>query len=148
MAAVIIFPIWEKADAAEGQKFVLDTFYWQEFNQTEDAPNSWTLQVTKPTYYLSGVAAVVCLIALYSIFQYKNRTTQIKFGALNAFMMMLFIAISTFLIYQGESRIGMDSRGTFKPGYFLPLAGMILNSLANRFIKKDEDLVRSVDRIR
>ena len=62
--------------------------------------------------------------------------------------MMAYIALATYFIYHGESKIGMETRGIFKPGYFLPLGAMILNSLANRFIKKDEDLVRSVDRIR
>ena len=61
---------------------------------------------------------------------------------------MAYIAAATYLIYKGENSLGMESRGLFKPGYFLPLGAMILNSLANRFIKKDEDLVRSVDRIR
>jgi hypothetical protein len=62
--------------------------------------------------------------------------------------MMAYIATATYFIYQGETELGMDIRGMFKPGYFLPLGAMIFNSLANRYIKKDEDLVRSVDRIR
>jgi len=148
MAAVIIFPIWEKSDPATEMRYTLDAFYWQEFQAVEKSPDSWQLQKTKPTYYLAGLGALICLTALYSIFQFKKRTTQVKLGALNAFLMMAYIAVATYLIYGGESALGTDSRGIFKPGYFLPLAAMIFNSLANRFIKKDEDLVRSVDRIR
>ena len=33
-------------------------------------------------------------------------------------------------------------------GLFLPAAALICNMIANRFIRKDERLVRSVDRIR
>ena len=36
----------------------------------------------------------------------------------------------------------------FDISFFLPIAGIILNMLANRFIRKDEELVRSVDRLR
>ena len=136
IAAVIVFPIWEKTDTSMGQKLALDAFYWQEFQLDESSQDSWSLQISKPTYYLAGLGAVICLVALFSIFQFKNRTTQIKLGALNAFLMMAFIAIATYLIYQGESKIGLDARGMFKPGYFLPLAGMIFNSLAIRLRRK------------
>ena len=148
MAAVIIFPIWEKTNPTTELKYTLDAFYWQEFNKAGEGSDPWQLQETKPTYYLAGLGGLICLIALYAIFQFKNRTTQVKLGALNAFLMMAYIAAATYLIYTGENSLGMESRGLFKPGYFLPLGAMILNSLANRFIKKDEALVRSVDRIR
>ena len=148
MALVVIFPIWEKSNPETGLKYTLDAFYWNEYLQNENNPDAWELSTTKQTFYLAGIGTVVCLLALFSIFQFKKRTLQIKLGALNAFLMMAFIATATFFIYQGESKIGMESRGIFKPGYFLPLVAMILNSLANRYIKKDEDLIKSVDRIR
>ena len=144
MALVTVFPIWEKANV--DIKFTLDAFYWQEYHLTDGS--IWEVTETKPIFYLGGLGAVICLVALYSIFQFKKRITQIKLGALNAFLMMGFIALATYFIYQGENKIGLESKGVFKPGYFLPLAAMIFNSLANRFIKKDEQLVRSVDRIR
>ncbi len=146
MALAVTFPAWEKANNETKVKYTLDAFMWQEYSQNESG--LWELSATKPTYYLAGIGGLICLITLYSIFQYKRRGLQIKMGALNAFLMMVFIALDTYFIYQGESKIGMETRGIFKPGYFLPLGAMILNSLANRFIKKDEDLVRSVDRIR
>ena len=145
LALAIYFPTWEKTNNEAKVKYTLDAFMWQEYSQNE---SGWDLTTSKPTYYIAGVGGLICLLALYSIFQYNNRGLQIKLGALNSFLMMVYIALATYLIYQGESEIGMESRGVFKPGYFLPLGAMILNSLANRFIKKDEDLVRSVDRIR
>ncbi len=147
MAMVIIFPIWEKANPDDGLKYTLNAFYWMQYKDAGGA-SGWEIDTAKPTFYLAGIAGVVCIVALYSIFQFKKRITQIKLGALNAFLLMAFIATATYLIYKGENGIGMDAKGVFKPGYFLPLGAMILNSLANRFIKKDENLVRSVDRIR
>ncbi len=148
MALLVIFPIWEKADTEAGVKIAIDAFYVQEFQNTGDGSNLWELKESNPIFYLAGIGGLVCLVALFSIFQFKKRTTQVKLGALNAFLMMAFIAIATYFIYESENKVGLDIRGDFKPGYFLPLAAMILNSLANRFVKKDEKLVRSVDRIR
>jgi len=148
MSLVAAFPIWEKGNLNEGIKFTLDAFYWQEYHINENNPNVWDLKTNQQVYYLIGLSAIVCLIALYSIFQFHNRIFQIKLGAINAFLMMAYIATATYFIYQGESKMDLEIRGVFKPGYFLPVGGMIFNSMANRFIKKDENLVRSVDRIR
>jgi hypothetical protein len=38
--------------------------------------------------------------------------------------------------------------GVYGTGFWAILVAMVMNMLANRFIKKDEALVRSVDRIR
>ena len=147
LALAVIFPVWEKTNPDTGIRYAMDAFYWQEFEQSENG--SWDLIASKPTYYMAGIGALVCLVALFSIFQFKKRIVQIKLGALNAFLMMAYIALATYFIYQGENKIGIATRGIFQAGFFLPLGGMILNSLANRFIKKDEKLVRSsYDRIR
>lgn len=148
MALAVVFPIWEKTNPDAGIKYTMDAFYWLEYTSTGNGVADWTLSETKKLYYLAGIGAAVCLVALFSIFQFKNRILQIKLGALNAFLMMAYFATATYFIYQGESKIGMEFRGFFKIGFFLPLGALIFNSLANRFIKKDEDLVRSVDRIR
>jgi hypothetical protein len=148
MAMLFVFQIWEKSNPESGMRYTLDAFYWQEMAQDSNGSESWKVVSSKQTMYLAGLAAVSCLVALFSIFKYKNRLAQLKLGALNAFVIMAYVATATYLIYTGEKEIGYDARGVFKPGYFLPLAALLFNSLANRFIKKDEKLVRSVDRIR
>ena len=148
MSLAVLLPIWEKSSPNSEVKYELDAFFWSEYQMSTTSADSWEITTTRNSFYPASLGALVSLFAFYSIFQYKNRTRQIKIGALNAFLMMAYIALATYFIYQGESKIGMDTRGSFKPGYFLPLGAMILNSLANRFIKRDEDLVRSVDRIR
>jgi len=148
MALLFIFPIWEKTNPETGIKYALDSFYWMELTENPDKAGGWEVINTKPAFYLAGMAALSCLVALYSIFQFKNRLTQIKLGAVNAFVIMAYVATATYFIYTGENQMGYEARGIFKPGYFLPLAALLFNSLANRFIKKDEKLVRSVDRIR
>ncbi len=146
MSMVAVFPIWEKSNTET--KYTLDAFYWQEYHLNKMDSDKWDLVVNQQVFYLIGLSAIVCLIALYAIFQFNNRILQIKLGAINAFLMMAYIATATYFIYQGENKMELEIRGIFKPGYFIPLGGMMLNSMANRFIKKDENLVRSVDRIR
>lgn len=148
MALLFVFQIWEKTNPENGMRYTLDAFYWQELVPNQEEPDGWKIVSSKQTFYLAGLAGLSALVALYSIFQYKNRLTQLKLGALNAFVIMAYVAVATYFIYTGEKEIGYEARGVFKPGYFLPLAALLLNSLANRFIKKDEKLVRSVDRIR
>ncbi len=147
MALAVAFPIWEKVNPADGVKFTLDALYWNEYNQSAEG-GAWELTNSKPVYYLAGLAGLIALLALYSIFQFKKRMLQIKLGALNAFLMMIFVGLATWLIFEGEKSLGEGATATFGLGYFLPLGALLFNSLANRFIKKDENLVRSVDRIR
>lgn len=148
MALLFVFPIWEKTNPEVGIRYTLDAFYWQELSPTQADGKEFEVVNSKPTLYLAGLAVVSCLVALFEIFQYKKRLLQIKLGAINAFVIMAYVAAATYVIYTGENQIGYEARGIFKPGYFLPLGALLFNSLANRFIRKDEKLVRSVDRIR
>ena len=50
---------------------------------------------------------------------------------------------------RGQQEFAPDSMGQYMlPGFFLPAIAMVFNILANRFIRRDENLVRSVDRLR
>ncbi|MDZ7607952.1 MAG: DUF4293 domain-containing protein [Cyclobacteriaceae bacterium] len=148
MALEMSMPIWEKSNTEKGITYTLDAFYWREFTTTKEPGAQPQLMVEKTVIYLAVLCIASALVALYSIFQYRRRMFQMKLGALNAFLMMALIAAATYLIYNGENAIGSSEKGAFRIGYFLPLAAMIMNSLANRFIKRDENLVKSVDRIR
>jgi hypothetical protein len=48
----------------------------------------------------------------------------------------------------GEQMLNVKLIGTFEAGFYLPTLALILNLLANRFIRRDEQLVRSMDRLR
>lgn len=53
-----------------------------------------------------------------------------------------------YLIMQGEKTFGPSERDVYMIGYYLPIPAAIFSILARRFIKKDEDLVRSANRMR
>jgi hypothetical protein len=142
------FPLWENTDADQDKKMVLDVYYLYEYRASVAEPDQWTLENRTPVFYMAFAAGVAALLTLYVIFRYDNRILQIKLNALNAFLVMVTIAISAWFIYNAEIEMGENQMGRFLPGFFMPVGALLCISLANRFIKRDEDLVRSVDRIR
>lgn len=98
------------------------------------------------TWYLGSLSVVAALIAIFSILQFKNRLNQMKLGALNALIMAAMLGLSYYKIYQYEGLI--EGQGAISLGFYLPAGAMFMNIIANRFIRKDEKLVKSVDRIR
>ncbi len=148
MGLMLVFPLWEKDSDDHTKKMSLDVYYLKEYISESTEIVSWKEDVVQPVYYIAVVAGLAALLALYSIFNYNNRKLQIKLGALNALVIMIDVVLVVYLIYTGEKELGQSNKGEFYPGFYLPLAALIFNSLANRFIRKDEKLVRSVDRIR
>jgi hypothetical protein len=85
------------------------------------------------------------LLSLIAIFTFKNRKFQFVLGRLNIILNFILLG---FFVYQllmppGESNI--SEKGV---GIFIPILSIVLLVLANKAIKKDEDLVKSVDRLR
>jgi len=85
------------------------------------------------------------LLALVSIFMYKNRQNQFVLNRLNIILNLFLLG---FFVYRSLNLSG----GTLVPqkgiGMLIPVFSIVLLVLANRAIKKDEDLVKSVDRLR
>ena len=148
LGLMFVFPIWEKANPESGRKLVLDVYFMYDYQAAGASANQWEVVHKTPVFYIAATVVLAALMALYVIFRYDNRPLQIKLNAFNAFLVMATIAMCAWFIYMGEIEIGEHLMGTFKPGFFLPVGALLCISLANRFIKKDEDLVRSVDRIR
>ena len=99
-------------------------------------------------WYIATLASFAGLLALISIFQYKNRTRQMMFNMINS-LIMVGLVVAVFLTTNGiNSAINAVESGSYQLGFWVILAAMVFNMLANRFIRKDEALVRSIDRIR
>ena len=75
---------------------------------------------------------------IFSIFQFKNRTRQILLNQMGK--LFLSIAFIIIIFQRGDLE--------FAIGLFLFIIPYSLIILANYFIRKDERLVRSADRIR
>lgn len=146
MGVYIALPQWEKVSEASAQKMTLDAFGLKTY--VLESENTWTLVSHEYPYYIAIFAALSIIVAIYSVFQYKNRLLQMKLGALIALLIMVTVGLSVYIIYSHEMDIDPGVKVRPQVGFFLPLLALIFNSLANRFIKKDEKLVKSVDRIR
>ncbi|WP_338733217.1 DUF4293 domain-containing protein [Mangrovimonas cancribranchiae] len=85
------------------------------------------------------------LLSLISIFRFKNRQSQFVLGRLN--MILNFILLGLF-VYQSLNLSGETVVSEKGIGIFLPIISIVFLALANKAIKKDEDLVKSVDRLR
>jgi hypothetical protein len=88
---------------------------------------------------------VSALLSLISLFGYNNRKRQFVLGRINILInfYLLGVLLSQSLKLPGETFV--SEKGI---GVFLPLLVVVFLAMANRAIKRDEDLVKSVDRLR
>ncbi|MFO7701631.1 DUF4293 domain-containing protein [Psychroflexus maritimus] len=93
---------------------------------------------------LIGVSASAVL-ALISIFLFKNRKLQFVLGRINILINFFIIG---FFVYWSLNLSGETQVSEKGIGMFVPLVSIVFLVLANKAIKKDEDLVKSVDRFR
>lgn len=97
---------------------------------------------------LIGIAALGGVVALINIFLFRNRPLQIKLGYLLILLCIILPVVAAILLNVEDSSIFSTVSLTPGIGLFLPLVGLITTLLANRYINKDEKLVRSSDRLR
>ena len=92
-----------------------------------------------PVFFL-----ISALLAIVSIFKYKKRQLQFVLGRIiiliNLFLLGILIYLSLNIPGEASSEKGI--------GMFIPVVVILFAFLANKAIKKDEDLVKSVDRLR
>jgi len=106
---------------------------------------SHTIQLSSNTLLLI-LNCVIGFFALIAIFLYKNRNLQIRLCNLAMLITCGFIGL---LIFAADSiSSGMNQVIHYSFGTYLPMLEVILFFLAARQIKKDEELVRSADRLR
>lgn len=85
------------------------------------------------------------VLSLISIFLYKNRQLQFVLGRLNILLNLILLGLFVYwsLTLSGEMQI--SEKGI---GMLIPIVSIVFLVMANKAIKKDEDLVKSVDRLR
>jgi hypothetical protein len=97
-------------------------------------------------YSLTSVLGIAAMtIAFIEIRKYKNRLLQMKLGALNSFLLAGTIGSS---FYFSNSMMKTFQSGHFGLGLWLPGIAVICNLFANRFIRRDERIVKDSDRLR
>jgi hypothetical protein len=111
----------------------------------------WTMSDGKEYFFMQNQVYVVVLglsttLSLLSIVSYKKRQNQFVIDRLNIILNLILLGLFVYrsLNLSGET-IAVSEKGI---GMFLPIVAIVLLVLANKAIKKDEDLVKSVDRLR
>lgn len=87
-------------------------------------------------------SAVLCVI---TIFLFKKRQNQFVLGRLT---ILLNFALLGVLVYRSQILSGGAAALEKGIGMAIPLVSIVFIALANKAIKRDEDLVKSVDRLR
>lgn len=123
-------------------------------------PHLWRARLVNNTYkYFSGqsdykyfvLTMIIILVAFLSIFLFKKRKLQFRLTLLNFFLSIGLIALQYFLIQQIETQLitaQILDTATYLPAAFIPIPIVILLFLAARGIRKDEKLIKSLDRLR
>jgi uncharacterized membrane protein len=102
------------------------------------------LKISQNWPQLSGFL-IVALLAIATIFQYKNRKTQVVFGRLN---ILINFALFAWLYLDFFKAKGDESAVFAGAGIYIPLLVVVFLTLANRAVMRDEKLIRDADRIR
>lgn len=107
-------------------------------------PGNWMVQVV--------IVALSTLLAIFTIFKFKNRKLQLKLGQFNY---LLLVAIILSIYFSVRNLVNLSPVSDFENvkavywiGFYMPVAAIAFQFLANRGIKKDEALVKSVERLR
>lgn len=95
------------------------------------------------------LAAISIVLSLVTIFRFKNRKNQAGLTWLNILVAIglqawLFFKVTNFRADPANSTL----QGYYWIGTFLPLVTLVLLFLAKSGIRKDEKLVKSLDRLR
>jgi Domain of unknown function (DUF4293) len=153
MGVALSNPLWEKAGIHSSELASLTALEYSQQQVMAQQPgiptsSSPTTFITS-VWYLGLLLGLVALSSLYAIFQYRNRLTQTALCAVNALMLTAIMGIVLYrTLYEGKTFGNPADQGDFLPGFYAIIAALVFNALANRFIRRDEKLVRGSDRIR
>lgn len=86
------------------------------------------------------------LLSIYAVMQYRNRKFQITLVRFAMLMQLAFIASVVFYLTRLQEMT--EGEVSYSPLLLVPIVNIVLYVLAIRGIRKDEELVRSADRLR
>jgi glucan phosphoethanolaminetransferase (alkaline phosphatase superfamily) len=138
MVSTIFLPLWVFQPESENSRMLFALHY-----TVKSDGQASTLYLP---YSVTGMLVVACAtIAFISIKNYKNRILQMKLGALNSLLMLgVMVCVVVFALDLAKQYPG----GQYGGGLWTIVASIAANFLANRFIRRDERLVRESDRLR
>lgn len=129
-----------KFSTTEGSDIVM------KFNGIYQTAGEKGIELIVKTIPLTVVSVLIPVISLLTIFLYKNRKLQIKSALALIILEVLLIAAVAYYALTFIQNNNVSPVPVIKT--FIPFVTIILSILACRGIKKDEDVVKSYDRLR
>ena len=140
LIALIFLPIAQFVDYSSN--FYTLGFYGVVENITQSVPS---------TTWMTAVYPVLCmgivLMILITMFMYKKRPLQIKMCFYLLLLLVVFV-IFNFWMFNIVRKDALWKVGAYTIFSYLPYISAVCVYLARRAIQKDEELVKSADRIR
>ena len=125
LGAPFFFKLWVEAD---NEVFAFDLFAYESIS-----------------YKLVPISFIIsALLALITIFRYNDRQQQFVLGRIIILINLFLLGILIYLSLNIPGEI-FSEKGI---GMFIPSIVILFSVLANKAIRKDENLVKSVDRLR
>ena len=111
----------------------------------------WTLKSGKEFYFMENIIYVILFglgstLTIISIISFKKRQLQFVLGRLTIILNLILLGLFVYRSLNVSGEINSVSEKGI--GMFIPVFSIVMLVLANKAIKKDEDLVKSVDRLR
>lgn len=143
MITSTLTPIWLQVNPMQTQSMEMTAWH----TTITEIPGENNISQSN-NMYIGILALLTAIMAIFSLLQYKNRKKQLLLNMINALLMGLTLGLVVYTSFQANEGFNPTMGGTFVLGFYSIAAGLLLNLVANRFIRRDEMLVRSVDRIR
>lgn len=138
LVGMIFFPVWEAKD--ETSRWVLYPLYYG----VKTGDTNTVVYFPYSIIAILGIAAAT--ISAIEIGKFENRLLQLKLGALNSLFMAGCMGSAAYLAIKLIQANHIS--GNYGVSLFFPAVAMVCNAVANRFIRKDENLIKDSDRLR
>ena len=97
------------------------------------------------TYVIAAISLVSFILSLISVFSFKNRKRQIMLNNFNMMINALLIGLLVYWLLNLSGGISVPEKG-IEP--IFPVIALFCLFMANTYIRRDDRLVKSVDRLR
>lgn len=102
--------------------------------------------VTMPeSIYLFGALLIGILLAVFAVILFKNRPLQMKLIKVNLFIQFILLGGTAYRWLTLSGEISISKKGI---EIVFPIISIVLLWMANKAVKRDDDLVKSADRLR
>ncbi len=145
----LFLPVWtneEPGTAIEVNAFAIS----KKADQTNKIPDhvAEAISQEESAWYIAFTMLVAASLAGFTILKYNNRTLQILLCNINTLVISALIGTYFIAIPKAKTMMAVSSDGHYGFAYFTPIACLLLVQAAAFYIKKDDKLIKSVDRIR